>query len=326
MSRLLIDEQPVIFSPTLAQIIGLNEAIALQKLHFLTGVYGVEKNGRRWIFNTAEVWNNMHFPFWSLKTVRRTFQSLEALQVVYGTDEYNRSRADRTKWYSPNYDQLAVLEAQFKANSGSAQNGQTSAQNGQASGQIGQASAQNGQLYGSAQNGHVNKREEETKRENKEIKGGLDFGTDPLLDSLVSGTPADAGFQGQPSLSQEPQTPAGESPSSEKQKSKSSGRGGAAKPPAYDALTYPIPDWIPAEIWADWCAHRTQIKHPLTELAAKATVRDLEGLRQKGWDPVNLINRSIANGWRGIIEPNGQPPKPQQQQQAPQNAPRRTFE
>ncbi len=47
------------------------------------------------------------FPFWSRRTIQATFRCLERLGVVESTQAHNRSRWDKTKWYSIDYKKLA---------------------------------------------------------------------------------------------------------------------------------------------------------------------------------------------------------------------------
>ena len=109
-SKLLVDEFPLMVLPKLALAIGLNEAIALQQVHYWIRMYEQKKDehhnhdGRWWVYNTAEEWQQ-NFPFWSLSTVRRTFESLRSSGLVI-TANYNRRGYDRTLWYTIDYDAL----------------------------------------------------------------------------------------------------------------------------------------------------------------------------------------------------------------------------
>lgn len=77
-SALLIEEQPRLFIPALAVAIGLNEAIFLQQLKFLSslGSGGRTISGRKWIWNTLHQWREV-FPFWSAMTIRRVLVPIE---------------------------------------------------------------------------------------------------------------------------------------------------------------------------------------------------------------------------------------------------------
>ncbi|POP35489.1 replication protein, partial [Blautia producta] len=105
MSNLLYNKRPLIVNPELSCIIGLNEAIILQQVH-----YWIEKkkeskidfhDGRYWVYNTYEGWQNQ-FPFWSISTIRRTISKLEKIGLLL-SGNYNRLGIDKTKWYTINY-------------------------------------------------------------------------------------------------------------------------------------------------------------------------------------------------------------------------------
>lgn len=85
--NLLIEESPLLVLPSLAQAIGLEEAIVVQQLHWLLkpkagGIqFGKVVDGRRWIFNTYEQWSE-YFPFWSMSTLQRIFVRLEKMGII----------------------------------------------------------------------------------------------------------------------------------------------------------------------------------------------------------------------------------------------------
>jgi hypothetical protein len=120
MSSLLIDEYPLVVQPSLAMEIGLNEAIVLQQVHYWIEIEKKSgkkeviekhfKNGRWWIYNTCEQWQEQ-FPFWSEKTVWRTIRRLEEMSLLI-SDNFNKYGYDRTKWYTINYDVLESLVQQ----------------------------------------------------------------------------------------------------------------------------------------------------------------------------------------------------------------------
>lgn len=64
-----------------------------------------------------------------------------------------------------------------------------------------------------------------------------------------------------------------------------------------------LPSWMPADLWADFEAHRKSIRKPLTERAVSLSLKQLGEWRQKGHDPRTVIERTIANGWTGLFEP-----------------------
>lgn len=82
-SKLLIEESPLQVLPTLAVAIGLNEAIVLQQIHFLSkGRGGKTIDGEHYVYNSYTGWQKTFFPFWSVDTVQRTFDSLETLGIL----------------------------------------------------------------------------------------------------------------------------------------------------------------------------------------------------------------------------------------------------
>lgn len=94
--------------PTLATIIGLNESIVLQQIHYW--IKNKERtqqdyiNGHYWVYNTYEQWQQQ-FPFWSIRTIRRTITKLENEGFLL-SGNFNKVGFDKTKWYSINYDKL----------------------------------------------------------------------------------------------------------------------------------------------------------------------------------------------------------------------------
>ncbi|MGU7780509.1 helix-turn-helix domain-containing protein [Burkholderia sp. PU8-34] len=66
-----------------------------------------------------------------------------------------------------------------------------------------------------------------------------------------------------------------------------------------------LPDWLPADAWADWCEHREAKARdkaaPWTRPAAKVSVRRLTKLRDLGHDPVACIDEAVLRGWTGLF-------------------------
>lgn len=110
-SRLLINEPPLQVLPSLAVAVGLNEAIVLQQLHYWLQSSKHYHDDRFWVYNSAQEWQD-NFPFWSENTIRRAFNNLRNRGLVI-TGNYNKMPADRTLWYSIDYDELTSLEIPF---------------------------------------------------------------------------------------------------------------------------------------------------------------------------------------------------------------------
>jgi DnaD/phage-associated family protein len=125
-ARLLLDEEPLVISPSLATIVGLNESIVLQQLHYWlersTHIY----EGYKWVYNTYEEWRKQ-FPFWSESTIRRIITKMEKQELII-SGNFNRSKIDKTKWYRINYEKLAQLEQLVDEANSSGQDEQTTVQ------------------------------------------------------------------------------------------------------------------------------------------------------------------------------------------------------
>lgn len=118
LAKLLLDEPSLQVQPCLAVAIGLNEAIALQQLHWVlqNPAMGKVVDGRKYVYMSLSDWRQGHFPFWSEATVQRTFASLEAKRLVKSRDDLNAVPYDRTKWYSVDLDEVRELEESFDQN------------------------------------------------------------------------------------------------------------------------------------------------------------------------------------------------------------------
>lgn len=110
MSKLIIHEPPLQVLPSLAKAIGLNEAIALQQIHYWlqNPKAGIVQNGHKWIFNTYEEWKEQ-FPFWSVSTIRRVFSSLEK-QGLLISEQLNQHEHDMTNFYRIDYGLLEQMD------------------------------------------------------------------------------------------------------------------------------------------------------------------------------------------------------------------------
>lgn len=112
MSRLLLNEQPLLIMPKLAEKIGLNESIVIQQIHYWTDINRKTnknyKNGYHWTYNSYTEWSEQ-FPFWSVSTIQRAIIRLEKLKLIV-VSNFNRLKIDRTKWYRIDYNVLEALE------------------------------------------------------------------------------------------------------------------------------------------------------------------------------------------------------------------------
>ncbi len=89
---------------------------------------------------------------------------------------------------------------------------------------------------------------------------------------------------------------------------------------SFDALAVQLPDWLSAEIWSSWVAYRRDLKKPIkSQQTVTQAINLLDRCRLNGYAPEEIINRSIANGWQGLFEPNGAKPQPSQQVRVAEN-------
>lgn len=107
--KLLINEPPLQVLPSLAEAIGLNEAVVLQQVHYLMNYAKFTFENKRWLYNSYEQWQSTTFRFWSIRTLQRIFLRLEELGLIESTTKFNRSIMNKTKWYTINYDAMAQL-------------------------------------------------------------------------------------------------------------------------------------------------------------------------------------------------------------------------
>ena len=101
----LIDEPPLLVTPTAIMLFGVDEAIFLQQLHYWLRHAGKERDDRLWIYNTFDDWHTQ-FPWWSVRTIQRIVEKLRKSGVVLTSTRYNAHKSDRTLWYSIDYDAL----------------------------------------------------------------------------------------------------------------------------------------------------------------------------------------------------------------------------
>lgn len=65
-----------------------------------------------------------------------------------------------------------------------------------------------------------------------------------------------------------------------------------------------LPDFINQQTWQDFKAHRQKLRKPMTHRAEELIISKLINFNSRGFDPNNILENSIANGWQGVFEPN----------------------
>ncbi|ARV69152.1 replication protein [Salmonella enterica] len=82
------------------------------------------------------------------------------------------------------------------------------------------------------------------------------------------------------------------------------------KPPravSFDASSVQLPDWLSSIIWSSWVEYRRDLKKPIkSQQTVTQAINLLDRCSLNGYTPEEIINRSIANGWQGLFEPDGQ--------------------
>lgn len=109
MSRLLINEPPVMFSRSIAIKLGVNAAVFLQQLHYWLLATNNVRDGRKWVYKTQKQWIEEDLPFISEKTLSDIVKLLKNEGLIL-TGQYNKLKIDRTLWYSIDYDALEAWE------------------------------------------------------------------------------------------------------------------------------------------------------------------------------------------------------------------------
>lgn len=111
--NLLIAENPMMVLPTLAERVGVEEAVFVQQIHFLNLHSKNVKDGHRWVYNTYEEWLKIFKFFRNADKIKRIVNRLEKLGLLVTTTKYNSLKIDRRKWYRVNYEsELLVFEPQ----------------------------------------------------------------------------------------------------------------------------------------------------------------------------------------------------------------------
>lgn len=130
----LLNSQPLVVDKGLAVILGLNEALVLQQIHYWLEINKKNKRnfheGRYWTYNTLKDWQK-EFPFWSLSTIKRILKKLREKKLI-DVDNFNIYQMDRTLWYTINYEEVDKLYADEEGRVWEEKNMDGGAQNSQA--------------------------------------------------------------------------------------------------------------------------------------------------------------------------------------------------
>lgn len=106
--NILLNDRPIIVVPTLAVLLGTNESIILQQIHYWLQRSQHIKLNRKWVYLTYDQLVEQ-IPFISKSTIRRTIIKLENKGYLT-SQNFNRLKLDKTKWYTINYENLNELK------------------------------------------------------------------------------------------------------------------------------------------------------------------------------------------------------------------------
>lgn len=116
MSKLLINENPLVLLPSLAVLVGINQAIFLQQVNYWLQTSKHKFDGRKWTYNTVDEWL-VQFPFFSKKTLERVISSLVEKEVLL-VKKLSSNPRDRTNYYSIDIEKLELLSIPSRQNDG----------------------------------------------------------------------------------------------------------------------------------------------------------------------------------------------------------------
>jgi hypothetical protein len=111
----LLDGDVILLYPELAVRAGINEAMILQKLHFLVQITRTAKvldhfiDGKWWVYNTYAEWQEQYFPWLVVGTVKRLFLALEKDGIILS---YTPPENHQKKFYTLNYEGWSAWFAQ----------------------------------------------------------------------------------------------------------------------------------------------------------------------------------------------------------------------
>lgn len=113
-NALSLHDSAVLFSSSVASVIGLNEAIILQEIHMHCSAISRQENqeqffkdGRFWAVKSLKQWSSL-FGWWSDRTIRRSLKNLEDMGIVK-VNIFNENPLDQRLWRAIDYDKLEEI-------------------------------------------------------------------------------------------------------------------------------------------------------------------------------------------------------------------------
>ncbi|MDV5356508.1 replication protein [Enterobacter asburiae] len=78
------------------------------------------------------------------------------------------------------------------------------------------------------------------------------------------------------------------------------------KTASFDPYCVELPEWLSPAVWKSWVDYRRDLKKSIkSQQTVTQAINLLERCKSNGYQPEEIINQSIANGWQGLFEPKG---------------------
>lgn len=78
------------------------------------------------------------------------------------------------------------------------------------------------------------------------------------------------------------------------------------KTASFDPYCVELPEWLSPAVWKSWVDYRRDLKKSIkSQQTVTQAINLLERCKSNGYQPEEVINQSIANGWQGLFEPKG---------------------
>ena len=111
MSKLLINENPLLVPIELVMRIGLKQSVILQGLINISEKESINFDGENWFrCNMDDLYKN-HLNFVGSGVFRRAIEALKKIGFVYTSNQFNETLLDATNWWYIDFDAInSVLE------------------------------------------------------------------------------------------------------------------------------------------------------------------------------------------------------------------------
>ena len=113
---MLINEPPLMFSPTLATELGsIEAAVFMQQLHFWLSVSKHQYDGRAWIYNNTDQCVEMMRNTVSKRTIERIISNLKKLNLI-DVQKLHSNKWNKTSFFTINYSELVKIDQKYSSN------------------------------------------------------------------------------------------------------------------------------------------------------------------------------------------------------------------